>query len=433
MDRRKMIDDLFAFLEEATSPYHTVEAARSRLETAGFQELQLGEAWTIERGGAYYIKQQDSCMIAFTVGESSEHRRNFRFTACHTDFPGFRIKNKPEVVKDGYGLLNTEPYGGIIRHSWLDRPLSVAGRVTLRSESIFHPETQLIDLKKPVLLIPSLAIHMNRDVNKGVELDLQKDMLPLVSLSVDEKRGEDFFMNVLAEELHCDPKDILDYELQVYNADTADLVGLQEELISAPRLDNVTSAQAMTYALIHGRRHSGINVACYFDHEEIGSKTIKGAGSIFTEQVLLRIYESLGMSQSAYYEALAESMLLSVDVAHAHHPSYPDRSDITAKAKLGEGFCIKENSAQSYVTDSRAIGILMQLCDASGISYQKVSKRSGPAGGGTLANIFSAYVPVIAVDCGVPLLAMHSSRELMGASDQLDLIAALTNFYQLAG
>ena len=431
MDRRKIIDDLFSFLEEATSPYHTVEAARTRLEAAGFQELQMREGWKLEHGGAYYVRHQGSCMIAFTIGESSEHRRNFRLTACHTDFPGFRIKHKPEVVKDGYGLVNTEPYGGIIRHSWLDRPLSAAGRVTLRSDSIFHPETVLVDLKKPVLVIPSLAIHMNRDVNQGVELDLQKDMLPLVSVVSDKGRKEDFFMNVLAEELRCDPKDILDYELQVYNADAADLVGLQEEFISAPRLDNVTSAQAMTHALINGRRYSGINVACYFDHEEIGSRTIKGAGSIFTEQVLLKIYESFGLSQATYYEALADSMLLSVDVAHAHHPSYPDKSDITGRATLGDGFCIKENSGQSYVTDSRAIGILMQLCDASGISYQKISKRSGPAGGGTLGNILSSYVPVIAVDLGVPLLAMHSSRELMGTSDQLDLIAALTTLYHL--
>ena len=315
-------------------------------------------------------------------------------------------------------------------NTWLDRPLSAAGRVVLRKDDIFHPEVRLVDFRKPFLTIPNLAIHINRDVNKGVELNKQTDMLPVLGLE-GEETDEKFFLKHLAGELKVDPEDILEYELGLYNTDTGDFLGLSEEFISAPRLDNLTSVQAVVSGLISGERENGFNVGAFFDHEEIGSRTKQGAGSVLLPAVLERILLSYGRGREKFFESFSESMLLSVDVGHGLHPNKADKNDPTNKDILGKGICIKEASGQAYATDCEAVAVVQQICEAEGIPYQKFVNRSDGTSGSTLGSIASAFFPVKTVDVGVPLLAMHSSRELMGTEDQGSLVRAVKAFYSL--
>jgi aspartyl aminopeptidase len=424
-------EELLKLIKEGTSPFHVTGSVARQLEEAGFQKLSLGQDWGLNNGGKYYVVHNGSSLIAFTIGERFVFGDAFRIAAAHTDFPGLRIKPSPELTKDGYRQINVEVYGGAILNTWLDRPLSAAGRVVLRSEDIFHPQVRYVDFEKPFLTIPNLAIHINRDVNKGVELNRQKDMLPIIGLDGEEKK-EDFFLECLAKQLQVEKEEILDYELGLYNTDEGVFLGLNEELVSAPRLDNLTSVQAVASAIIHGTRERGVNVAAFFDHEEIGSKTKQGAGSMLLSTVLERIFLAYGRGREKFLESFAESMLLSVDVGHALHPNNPDKNDPTNKDVLGKGICIKEASAQSYATDSEAVAVMQQICETRRIPYQKFVNRSDGTSGSTLGSIASSFLPVKTVDVGVPLLAMHSSRELMGTSDQESLVRAVEAFYSLS-
>lgn len=422
--------ELLQLVEEGTSPFHVTASVERQLVKAGFTKLSMRHDWSLDNGGRYYVVHNDSSLIAFTVGKRLQFGDSFRIAAAHTDFPGLRVKPCPEIVKDGYRQLNVEVYGGAILNTWLDRPLSAAGRVVLRKDDIFHPEVRLVDFRKPFLTIPNLAIHINRDVNKGVELNKQTDMLPVLGLEGEEK-DEKFFLKHLACELKAEPEDILEYELGLYNTDTGALLGLSEEFISAPRLDNLTSVQAVVSGLISGERENGFNVGAFFDHEEIGSRTKQGAGSVLLPAVLERILLSYGRGREKFFESFSESMLLSVDVGHGLHPNKADKNDPTNKDILGKGICIKEASGQAYATDCEAVAVVQQICEAEGIPYQKFVNRSDGTSGGTLGSIASAFFPVKTVDVGVPLLAMHSSRELMGTEDQGSLVRAVKAFYSL--
>lgn len=424
-----MKEHLTAFLEKAVSPYHAVEACKEVLESAGFEEVHLKNRWQIKQGGKYFMCHFGSTLIAFTVGEDYQPGDGFRIAACHTDFPCFRVKPNPEMTENQYLKLNVEPYGGMILNTWLDRPLSMAGRVSLRSENMFKPELRLVDFKKPMFLIPNLAIHMNRKVNEGVELNKQTDMLPLCGLYEEPSEREGFFSKLLAEELNVEKEDILEYELNLYNADKPETTGLKDEFLSAPRLDNMTSVLAILDGIAKGERKRGINVACFFDNEEIGSRTKQGAGSAILNIVLEKLSDTLNPGCGMFVENMAESILLSVDVAHGLHPNQPGKSDPTHKNILGRGFVIKEAASQSYATDSEAVAILRQLCDSENIPYQRFANRSDSAGGGTLGSIASALLPVLTMDVGVPLLAMHSARELMGIEDQKSLEKMVEAFY----
>ena len=433
MKRMDHAEKLLSLVEEGTSPFHVAANVERQLAEAGFQKLSMNRDWNLENGGKYYLVHNGSTLTAFTIGRYFAYGDDFRIAAAHTDFPGLRIKPSPEMNKDGYRQSNVEVYGGAILNTWLDRPLSAAGRVTLRSEDIFHPEIRYVDFRKPFLTIPNLAIHINKDVNKGVELNRQKDLLPVLGLEETEEEGKEseFFLEYLARQLRVEKEDILDYELGLYNTDTGDFLGMSEEFISSPRLDNLTSVQAVVTALIEGDRDRGVNLAAFFDHEEIGSRTKQGAGSVFLSAVAERILLSFGRGREKFLETFADAMLLSVDVGHALHPNYADKNDPTNKNVLGRGICIKEASSQSYATDSEAVAVMQQICDAEKIPYQKFANRSDGTSGSTLGSIASSFYPVKTVDVGVPLLAMHSSRELMGTADQESLVRAVTAFYSL--
>lgn len=423
-------DRLFTILEHATSQFHTVEMTKRQLLEQGFEELRLKEQWQLKRGGKYVYVHHGSTIFAFTVGEDFKASDSFRIAASHGDSPGFRIKPNAEMEVGGYLQLNTETYGGAILSTWLDRPLSVAGRVVLKSEDVFKPQERLVDLKKPVLVIPNLAIHFNREMNKGVELRKQVEMLPVYG-TASEELSKEAFLHAVADSIGAEAEDILDYELTVYNTDKPCYVGLKDEFISSPRLDNLTSTQALVEGITKSVRQEGLNMMVVFDHEEIGSRSKQGAASTLLSTILEKIYISLNMGREDIISGMEESLMLSVDVSHAYNPNYSAKYDPTNRHVLNQGFAIKQASSQSYATDSEAIAIVQQICEKEGIPYKKFVNHSDSVGGGTIGAISSAMLPIRTVDMGVPLWAMHSSRETMGVKDYESLVDFMEAYYRM--
>ena len=423
-------DRLFHLLETATSRFHTVKVVEEELSKNGFERLYLKDRWQLKKGGKYMVVHHGSTIFAFTVGKDFEQGDSFRIAASHGDFPGFQIKPNAGLENGGYLQLNTEGYGGAILSSWLDRPLSVAGRVVLKSDDVFKPEVRLLDMKKPVLIIPNLAIHFNREMNKGVELRKQVEMIPIYG-TASEKLTKDAFVEAIAKALDVKKEDILDYELMIYNTDKPSFVGLEDEFVSSPRLDNLTSTQALIEGITGEQRARGINMMIVFDHEEVGSRSKQGAASTLVATYLEKIYASLGLDKHDVTNAMEESLFMSVDVSHAFHPNYAAKYDISNRHVMNKGFAIKEASSQSYATDSEAIAIVQQICEKEGSAYQKFVNHSDSAGGGTIGAISSAMLPIRTVDIGVPLFAMHSSRETMGVKDYESLVDYIKAYYRL--
>lgn len=423
------IEQLVELLKKGTSAVMAVKEAQRRLEEAGFEELHFANAWGLTEGGRYYMKHHDTTLFAFTIPEKVDFRDSFRIAAAHTDFPCLRIKPNPDVVTNGYAQVNVEVYGGAILNTWLDRPLSISGRIAVKSDDVMHPDMHYVSVDRPLMSIPNLAIHMNREVNKGVELNRQTDMLPVTGLLEEKLNEKHAFLNYLADTEGIRPEDILDYELWVYCLEEPVFFGMKEEFLLSPRLDNLTSVQALLTGLTEGKPKNGINVIALFDHEEIGSRTKQGAGSMLLVNVLEKICDSFGKSTAQTKESLYNAFLLSVDVAHGLHPNYQGKTDITNKPVLGKGLCIKEASSQSYATDCEAVAIVEQICQKAGVSYQKFVNRSDMPGGGTLGSIASSILPVRTVDIGIPLLAMHSAVETMGRADMESLTGLIREYF----
>lgn len=422
--------DLFSFLDKTVSPYHAVAAGADELYKAGFRELHLEDSWHLQAGRAYFVRVFDSTLVAFRIGESP--RRHLHIATAHTDFPCLRVKTAALARTQDYGRLNVEIYGGMIRSSWLDRPLSLAGKVVLSGENPYEPETHLVDIGRPLLTIPHLAIHMNRKVNEGETLNPQKDMLPLFTMltgETDEKKQADAFLDFLAEECQLDRSRILSYDLTVYPTDGPCYFGAKNEFISASRLDNMTSVYACLQGLLQGTSTDGISCIALFDNEEVGSKTKQGADSFALPNILMRVYSSLGYGQDAYFADLAKGFLFSLDVAHALHPNAPEKNDITNFPKLNGGVTIKAACSQAYAGDAEAIAVAKALCKAHDIPYQMFLNRSDIRGGSTLGSMLTANMPMRAMDIGAAILAMHSARETMGAADQQALDALLKAFF----
>lgn len=426
-----MTEKLLQLLKAGTSAIMVVKEAEQQLKEAGFEELRFSNTWGLTEGGKYYMKHHGTTLLAFTVGQQVESQEGFKIAAAHTDFPCLRIKPNPDVATSGYAQVNVEVYGGAILNTWLDRPLSISGRIAVKSNDVMHPDMHYIDIKRPLMTIPNLAIHMNREVNKGVELNRQTDMLPVVGLLEKELNEKQAFLKFLAKEEGVAVEDILDYELWVYCMQEPVTFGMNEELILSPRLDNLTSVQALLTGIIEGKQKKGINVIALFDHEEIGSKTKQGAGSLLLLNVLEKICDSFGKTTAQTKESIYESFLLSVDVAHGLHPNNAGKMDITNKPVLGGGLCIKEACSQSYATDCEAVAVVEQICQRAGVAYQKFVNRSDMAGGGTLGSIASSIIPIPTVDVGIPLLAMHSAAETMGKKDMESLTGLVREFFSL--
>lgn len=429
--KQEELRGLMEYIERGVSPYHVVETAAKEFEEAGFKELELSGNWSLNKGGCYYVKAHGSSLFAFRVNPGFGRLQSFRIAAAHTDWPCMRIKMLPDMCQDTYAKVNVEVYGGPILNTWLDRPLSVAGRVTLKGKSCFAPETRLVDLKYPVFTIPNLAIHMNREVNKGVELNKQKDMIPLAGQVEDKLNKNGYFMKALAEAMGVSAEEILFFELSVYNCDKGDIIGMNGEFFSAPRLDNLTSVKACVDGLLAGtERKKGVDMAAFFDHEEVGSRTKQGAGSVLLPLVMEKICRSFDYSDEDCINSLLKSFLLSVDVAHGMHPNQPEKSDLTNKVYLNGGVVLKTESNQRYANDGTAVGIIRGLCGKNKIPCQFFANRSDMAGGSTLGAIASSFAAMKAADIGIPLLAMHSARETMGRKDQAALTSLLEAYWK---
>jgi aspartyl aminopeptidase len=429
MRRKKIVEDLIQLLKNSGSPFHTVEWCEGKLQEAGFSPLSWKHMMMPTLGGKFYIKPYKSMLIAFTMGAKRNFIQKIRMAAAHTDQPCFRVKPSPEMTEHGYLKVNVETYGSPILSTWMDRPLSLAGKVVLKSDQVFSPKVQLFDSKAPIAVIPNLAIHMNRDVNKGVELNRQKDMLPVLSLLSDQWNKDQFFLQYLARELKVEVDEILDFDLYFYNADEPTLVGLDQELISSPRLDNLVSVAALVDGLIKGDRKEGMNLIALFDHEEVGSQSKQGAGGNLIEMVLRSIFMSNGMLEGQYMESMAHSMCISVDGGHAIHPNAPEKCDPTNQGALGSGVMLKISGNQKYATDSEVIGAMKQLMEKWSVKYHTGVNRSDVAGGSTVGPILSSTLPIPGCDIGLPMLAMHSSRELAAVSDYEELKKCMQAYF----
>ncbi len=427
----QQLGKLMGMLKRGTSAPLTVAEAARQLSEAGFEELEFQNTWGIKHGGKYFLKHHGTALLAFTIGKNLQFRDSFRIGAAHTDYPCLRVKPSPDLVSEGYHRLNIEVYGGVILNTWLDRPLGVSGRVAVKSHDVMHPKICMVDCQKPLMVIPNLAIHQNREVNKGVELNRQTEILPLIGTHSEEEPSERGLLSFLARELDVKEEEILDYELWVTSLQQPEITGFWDDFLVSPRLDNLTSVQALLSGITEGGRDRGCNVIALFDHEEVGSRGKQGGASMLLPNVLEKICECFGWAPMQKQEAIYSSMLLSVDVAHGVHPNYQGKTDLTNHPVLNGGFCIKESSTQSYVTDCEAVAIVEQICQKEGISYQKYVNRSDMKGGSTLGAIVSNLLPVSTVDIGVPILAMHSSTETMGVRDQAELTAFITSFFSL--
>lgn len=419
---------LIDVLNAGVSPFHCVEYAMNLLKKAGFQEISYNRLWKLIPGEKYVMNHHGTTLYAFTIGENFGTQDMLRMAAAHTDYPCLHIKPNPDFTTNRYAQVNVEVYGGPILNTWFDRPLGVSGRVIVRGTDVFTPCTILYRSDRAILTIPNLAIHMNRDVNKGVEINNQVDLMPIVDMLPEEMQNTEYFMEFLAKELHVDQEDILDFELNTYCIEEPMRVGIGETMLSAARLDNQTSVAALLEAIIKAERKNGINLIALFDHEEIGNTSKQGAASILLHDMVRRIARGLGFDEEQTDCMLYDAMLLSVDVAHAMHPNHKGKMDITNQPVMGRGFCIKEACSQSYATDAEAVSILRQICDANGIPYQIFVNRSDVRGGGTLGSVASTLLPVKTVDIGIPLLAMHSARELMGVTDMRALTDAVRTY-----
>ncbi len=414
------ISRLDSFIQRATSSYMVVEQVSNILENAGFVSLDMSDEWELAKGKSYYVKLYDTSLLAFTVGKEDGQ---LRIAAAHTDSPALKLKASCGMNTEGCLRLNVEVYGGAILHSWYNRPIGISGRVYIKGEDVLHPIGINFDTMESVGIIPELAIHMNNEVNKGVAISPAKDMLPVLALDVEE----DYFNDYLASSLKVSKEDILDYELYVYICENGVVTGLNKDLYTAPRIDNLTSVHACVEGIINGSRGNGINVAVIFDNEEIGSATKQGAGSQILSFILEKIYASLGYDRQRLINDYFEGMMLSVDVAHGVNPNRPEKSDSINKVRLNKGVVIKTTGTYAY--DGKSIAVIKGLCDKYNISYQVFTKQSDARGGGTLGAIADTMVPITTLDIGVPIWGMHSAREIMGTKDEEQLESLIKHFF----
>lgn len=422
--------NLLDFIDASPTMFHTIKSCENILNKNDFSYLSPTDTWSLSVGGKYYTSLNNSALIAFTINSDNFINEGIKMIGTHGDVPGFRIKPNPEMTTDCYVKLNTEGYGGAILNTWFDRPLSIAGRVTLMSDDILNPTSQLVDLNRPLIIIPNLAIHMNREVNTGVNLNKQKDTLPILTYTHEEVK-EEYILTLIANSLGIDKEDILDADLFLYPYEKSMLVGLNEEFISAPRLDDLSMTYSALEAILNSSSNKGISMFICFDNEEIGSRTRQGADSPFLIRTLERILLSFGKTREELFITLNNSFILSGDVAHLSHPNYMEKSDPTNKVLPGKGPAIKVNANFSYSTDSDSAAVFIALCKKNNIPYQVFVNRSDERGGSTIGPVAASHLGIRCIDVGTPMLAMHSARELMAEADFIYTTDAMKAFFSI--
>nr|WP_314766110.1 M18 family aminopeptidase [uncultured Lachnoanaerobaculum sp.] len=417
----EILKDLMNFLDSSVTMFHAINECEKVLKDSGYIYLPENEKWNI-RAGKYYTKRNSSSLIAFDIADGDYH---FQISAAHSDSPTFKLKDRPIIESNGYLKLNVEAYGGMIDATWLDKPLTLAGRVMV--DTGCGIETRLLYIDKDLLIIPNVPIHFNREINKGFAFNNQVDMLPVFSAG---NLSEADFDKMLAKELGVKPEAILAKDLYLVNRQKATVIGYDNELISSGRLDDLECVYTSLLGFIEAMNNDHINVFAVFDNEEVGSVTKQGAMSTFLVSTLNRINKALGKSDEDYYRAIAKSMLISCDNAHAIHPNHPELFDVKNRPVLNKGIAIKESANQKYTTDAFSRAVLKKILDKNNIPYQTFANRSDIIGGSTLGNLSNTAVSMNAVDIGLPQLAMHSAYETAGAKDVEYAIEALRAFFE---
>lgn len=430
---KQAAQELIDFIHESPTNFHAILNLKKQLIDKGFVQLFSGESWHIERGGKYFVTKNHSSLFAFIPGTGDIAENGFKLICAHSDSPTFRIKPHAEMPVEGkYLKLNTEVYGGPIMYTWFDRPLSMAGRVMLKSDNPLKPATRFVNFKRPLLIIPHLAIHFNRAVNEqGNPLSKQRDMLPVLGMINEHFEKDNFLLKRIAEEMQVLPEDILDFDLTLYDFEKGCLTGINEEFISCGKLDDLAMAHAGMKALLDSKESVKTRILAIFDNEEVGSGTKQGAGSPILRTIIERIVFGLNGSPEDLYRALHHSFMISADMAHALHPNYPEKHDPTNHPVLNGGPVIKINANQKYVTDGDAAAVFATICRIAGVPCQTFVNHSDMAGGSTLGNILLSQMEIRGVDIGNPMWAMHSVRETGGTLDHHYVIKAFTTFYNL--
>ena len=431
-----MIKRLLSFLDASPVNFLAVKNLTEELQQHGYRRIDTTEAiGTVKPGDKFFVTKNDSSIYAFQIGRKPLAETGFHMICAHCDSPTFRIKPHAEIdCEGGIVKLNTEVYGGPIMSTWFDRPLTLAGRVIVKSKDVMTPTTLLLHVKRPLLQISNLAIHFNRQVNDGVKLSRQKDVLPILGIINDELEKGNLLMNIILEELNKQQtvarEDILDFDLYLADATPACTFGAHNELISSGRLDDLSMCFAGLEALLASQPTDTTQVLAIFDNEETGSQTKQGAGSPFLSYMLKRIALAQGGTEEAYYQAVERAFMISADNAHAWHPNYSEKYDPTNHPMLGGGPVIKFNAAQKYASDAYSASVFAGLCKKAGVPCQRFVNHSDVAGGSTLGNILASSIPLRGVDMGNAILAMHSCRETGSTADHEFCVKVFTQFYQ---
>ena len=425
------MNDLLKMLDSSPVNFLAVNYAEQLLADNGFCKVELGSMPVLEPGKGYYITKNGTALFAFRMG-TGDVTEGFKLICAHTDSPGFRIKPSPEMFSEGGMVrLNTEVYGGPILYTWFDRPLSIAGRVLLRSDNPLRPVARLLHIKRPLLLIPHIAIHFNREVNDGNPLNRQRDMMPVLGFINNHFERENLLLGIIAEELGVAVGDILDFDLSLYDATPAALCGLNNEFVSCGRQDDLLMAFAGLKALIGSGASRMTQVLALFDNEETGNVTKQGSASPVLRSLLDTIILKCGGAPGDLYAAVENSFMISADMAHALHPNYPEKHDPTNHPVMGGGPVIKFNANQKYVTDGDSAAVFAEICRRAGVPFQYFVNRSDMVGGGTLGNTLTTQLPMRGVDMGNPMWGMHSIRETSALIDTFYTIKAFTEFYNV--
>ncbi len=424
--KNNFASQLLDFIKKSPSCFHVINNLAEELCARGFERLDEREKWNVRAGGKYFVTRNDSSIISFTVPKADFS--GFMITSSHSDSPTFKVKENPEMKSSGSVRLNVEKYGGMLLNPWFDRPLSLAGRVILKgvsSDGKIVLEQRLVNIDKNLLMIPNLAIHMNRDANDGHKINVQNEMMPVMTLD------NELSLKALISEYEGIPEsDIISYDLFLYDRSEPAFWGAESEFISSPKIDDLECAYTTFRGFLNSENGSNCTVHCVFDNEEVGSESRQGAASTFLSDTLSRINDSLGRTREEYHTALANSFNVSADNAHAVHPNYTDKADPVNQPKVNGGIVIKFNAAQKYTTDSVSAAFFKTVCDNAQVPCQIFTNNSNVAGGSTLGNISNTQVSIPSVDIGLAQWAMHSPYESAGSRDPEFMFRAIREFYE---
>ncbi|MBI5427937.1 MAG: M18 family aminopeptidase [Nitrospinae bacterium] len=427
---REAGQSLLEFIDRSPTPYHAVSELGQTLKSAGFRELDEADAWDLVPGGRYFAVRNGSSLAAFVMGSKPPETAGFKIVGAHTDSPNLRLKPNPIYEKNGYAQLGVEVYGGVLLSSWADRDLSLAGRVVLKSGNGL-PVCKLLKIERPILRIPLLAIHLNRSVNeKGLVLNPQTHLPPILTFAGGKPKSGNALKDLVARETGTRPEEILSLDLSLYDTQKSAFGGPDGEFLFAPRLDNLASCHAATAAFLDaGGKNPATRAVVFYDHEEVGSQTAQGGGSPFLKDVLERAASVSKKPREAFIRAVARSLFISADMAHAVHPNYPEMHDANHMPAINKGPAVKTNAGQRYATDGVSSAHFETLCERAGVTAQKFVMRSDLACGSAIGPVTAANLGIRTADVGNPMLSMHSAREMAGTKDHGDMIRVFREFF----